>query len=162
MNNWFNNRNYQISIIQISLTLLAVAKCALYERCTIAMLKHVCDVFKHGQTAVPKSSLYERCTYYSHSQTRVSCTQTGTDSWSQILTVWEMYYSHSQARVSCTQTGTGHSAPNGPLIGGVAAGVSVVVVVVVVVIIVVFALMKRSRFNMFHITVADRSVLIER
>ena len=62
MNNWFNNRNYQISIIQISLTLLAVAKCALYERCTIAMLKHVCDVFKHGQTAVAKSSLYERCT----------------------------------------------------------------------------------------------------
>ena len=71
-----------------------------------------------------------------------------------------MYYSQSQARVSCTQTGTGHSAPNGPLIGGVAAGVSVVVVVVVI--IVVFALMKRSRFNMFHITVADRSVLIER
>ena len=49
---------------------------------------------------------------------------------------------------------------NVPLIVGVAVGVSVAVVVVVVVIIVVF--IKRSRFNVFHSTVADRSVLIER
>ena len=70
-----------------------------------------------------------------------------------------MYYSHSQARVACTQTGTGQSAVNIPLIVGVAAGVSVVVVVIVVIIVV---FMKRSRFNVFHSTVADRSVLIER
>ena len=49
-------------LYKISLTLLAVAKSALYKRCTIAMLKHVCNVLKHGQTAVAKSSLYERCT----------------------------------------------------------------------------------------------------
>ena len=71
-----------------------------------------------------------------------------------------MYYSHSQARVSCTLTGTGQSALNVPLLGGAAAGVSVVVVVVVI--IVVFAFMKRSRFNVFHSTVPDRSVLNER
>ena len=40
----------------------AVAKSSLYERCTIAILKHVYDVFKQVQTAGAKSSLYERCT----------------------------------------------------------------------------------------------------
>ena len=61
--------------------------------------------------------------------------------------------------MSCTQTETGQTALNVPLIGGVVAGV--IVVVVVVVIIVVFVFMKRSRFNLFHSTVADRSVLTE-
>ena len=85
MNNWLNNRSYKISIIQnisyiVSCSQIrtiamlkhvcdvlkhgqtAVAKSSLYERCTIAILKHVCNVLKHGQTAAAKSSLYERCT----------------------------------------------------------------------------------------------------
>ena len=51
---------------------------------------------------------------------------------------------------------------NVPLIVGVAVGVSVAVIVVVVVVVIIVVFMKRSRFNVFHSTVADRSVLIER
>ena len=77
MNNWLNNRSYRISIIQnISYSV------------SCSQIRTVRDM------------------YYSHSQARASCTQTGTYSWGQILTVWEMYYSHSQARAGCTQTGT--------------------------------------------------------
>ena len=49
----YSNRDRQVT---------AGAKSTLYERCTVAVFKHVYDVLKQVQTAGAKSSQYERCT----------------------------------------------------------------------------------------------------